>query len=104
MIIEESDFKIVYDDQVYTLYIINNTKEIKKDNKWKIAGYYIAIEKALQAVVIFRNSKKYSGNENSINLLTEIKYLLKLKLNFNQIINSIYEPIYKAKQTLILYK
>lgn len=105
MIIEGSDFRIEYGDGSYTLFLLKNKKEsseIKEDNKFKVAGYYISFISILKAIIKFRKSKKYSGNEKSSNIIENLEEFKTIKNQLNSVLNYSYDPIIKLKN-IILY-
>lgn len=103
--IVEKDFNIVFEYGCFTLNLLKNKKELKKDSadKYKIGGYFINIENALLAVVRYRKDKKYTGGQPYLPLLREIKTYISTKESFNTLINSLYNPIYELKKELFKY-
>lgn len=106
MIIEEKDFRIVHEHDSFVLYLLKNKKELKEDsvNKYKIGGYYLLIENALKAIIKFRQDKKYTGGESSIQLQKDVKSFINTKDEFNVLINQLYNPILELKKQIIKYE
>ena len=105
MIIEGPDFRIEYDDRSYTLFLLKNKKEkgeIKDDDKFKIAGYYISFISMLKAIIKFRKSKKYSGSEKPSDMIEDLEEFKTIKNQLDSVLNYNYDPIIKLKN-IILY-
>lgn len=85
--------------------LLKNKKELKEDatDKYKVGGYFIALESALKAVISYRNNKKYTAGESALLLIKDLKSYIKCNRDFKVLINSIYDPIYELKKELIRY-
>jgi hypothetical protein len=104
MIIKESDFELHYKNSIYTLYLLNNKKEMAEtSDKFKIAGYYTSLLSALKAILRFRQDKKYPGAESASKLLKDIKLFISMQSHFQSVITSLYDPIYTMKNKIIKY-
>ena len=66
MNIIEPDFKLIWEDRNYVLYVLKSKKEIKEDStsNFKVSGYYTSILSALKGVLRYRKHKKYPGKES----------------------------------------
>ncbi len=104
MIIEK-DFNIVREYGCFTLNLLKNKKELKENatDKYKVGGYFMNIENALGAVILYRKDKKYTGKEPYLPLITDVRSYVSIKRDFEVLINSIYDPIYELKKELINY-
>lgn len=102
MIIEGPDFRIECGDRSYTLFLLKNKKENKDDDKFKVAGYYISFISILKAIIKFRKSKKYSGNEKPSDMIENLEEFKTIKNQLNSVLNYSYDPIIKLKN-IILY-
>ena len=98
MIIEGPDFRIECDDRSYTLFLLKNkkeNKEIKDDDKFKVAGYYISFISILKAIIKFRKSKKYSGSEKPSDMIEDLEEFKTIKNQLDSVLNYQYNPIIK---------
>lgn len=105
MIIEGPDFRIECDDRSYTLFLLKNkkeNKEIKDDDKFRVAGYYISFISILKAIIKFRKSKKYPGNQKPDDIILSLEEYKSAEKCLNTVLNYVYDPILKLKN-LILY-
>ena len=64
MIIEESDFKLEYDEasnwfDLYLLHIVNPKDADKRREEFKIAGYGMPLDSALRRIINYRLEKKF---------------------------------------------
>lgn len=100
--IVENDFKIVEGNECYTLNVLKSKKELKEnaEDKFRVYGYYRLIESALKAAILFRQDKKYPGKESAHSLITLTASLIKIKDNFNKLVNKIYDPITSLKESI----
>ena len=103
MIIEGSDFKIECEPKTYTLFILKNKKEKDKEDpdKFKVAGYYISFISVLKAIIKFRKSKKYSGNEKPSDMVENLEELKTIKNQLDSVLNYNYDPIIKLKNVIL---
>ena len=63
MVIEESDFKLEYEENsnkfdLYLLHIINAKDEDKRREEFKIDGYGISLESAIKRIINYRLEKR----------------------------------------------
>ena len=77
MVIEESDFKLEYEENsnkfdLYLLHIINAKDEDKRREEFKIDGYGISLESAIKRIINYRLEKR-------LNVTTLKDYLLQYK-------------------------
>lgn len=104
MIIEGPDFRIECDDRSYTLFLLKNkkeNKEIKDDDKFRVAGYYISFISMLKAIIKFRKSKKYSGSEKPSDIIEDLEEFKTIKNQLNSVLNYSYDPIIKLKNVIL---
>lgn len=106
MSIIEPDFKLIWDEQNYVLYLLKSKKEIKEDStsNFKVGGYYTSILSALKVVYHYRKHKKYPGKESYESLGNLILKYKRAKENLNEIAEIIYLPILKLKKEIIHYE
>lgn len=96
MIIKENDFKIIFKDGCYTLYLLKNKKEKKEDpDDFKIGGYYTTITSLIKKIISFRSSKKYSGKESITNLTKILNQCINIHSQLIESLKLKDEPIYK---------
>lgn len=102
MIIEEKDFKIVFKDLCYTLYLIKSKKEIKEDVKesLKIGGYFTLIDNVIKEIISFRRSKKYPGKEKPEPLVQQLNEIKQIRNKLDLIMKNLDEPFYKIMEKL----
>lgn len=103
--IVEKDFNIIKEEGYYILNLLKNKKELKEDStdKYKFGGCYKQLEFALLAVVRYRKDKKYTGKEPYLQLYKDIKEYRKIKKEFIELTNSIYDSIFETKNKWIRY-
>ena len=87
MVIEESDFKLEYEENnnkfdLYLLHIINAKDEDKRREEFKIDGYGISLESAIKRIINYRLEKR-------LNVTTLKDYLLQYKEELKNIENLI---------------
>ena len=87
MVIEESDFKLEYEENsnkfdLYLLHIINAKDEDKRREEFKIDGYGISLESAIKRIINYRLEKR-------LNVTTLKNYLLQYKEELKNIENLI---------------
>ena len=87
MVIEESDFKLEYEENsnkfdLYLLHIINAKDEDKRREEFKIDGYGISLESAIKRIINYRLEKR-------LNVTTLKDYLLQDKEELKNIENLI---------------
>ena len=87
MVIEESDFKLEYEENsnkfdLYLLHIINAKDEDKRREEFKIDGYGISLESAILRIINNRLEKR-------LNVTTLKDYLLQYKEELKNIENLI---------------
>ena len=87
MVIEESDFKLEYEENsnkfdLYLLHIINAKDEDKRREEFKIDGYGISLESAIKRIISYRLEKR-------LNVTTLKDYLLQYKEELKNIENLI---------------
>lgn len=101
--IEEKDFKIIFEKRCYTLYGIKSKKEIKEDStdKFKVLGYYVTLENAMKAAVKYRKDRKHPQTEH---LKKDVEDFIKCKNDFNNLVMSVYDPIYELKRKILYNK
>ena len=85
MVIEESDFKLEYEENsnkfdLYLLHIINAKDEDKRREEFKIDGYGISLESAIKRIINYRLEKR-------LNVTTLKDYLLQYKEELKNIEN-----------------
>ena len=100
MIIEGIDYRIEYNDRSYTIFILKNKKE--EGDQFKVFGYYISFSSVLKAVIKFRKSKKYPGNQKPDDIMLSLEEYKSTERCLNTVLNYVYDPILKLKN-LILY-
>ena len=106
MDIIEPDFKLIWDQQNYVLYLLKNKKEIKEDSTsdFKVRGYYTSIFSALKAVYQYRKHKKYPGKESYKSLGTLLLKYKRTEESLCKIAEMIYLPILDLKKEIIHYE
>lgn len=106
MNIIEPDFKLIWDEQNYVLYLLKSKKEIKEDSTsdFKVGGYYTSIFSALKDIYHYRKHKKYPGKESYESLGNLILKYKRAKENLNEIAEIIYLPILNLKKEIIRYE
>ena len=87
MVIEESDFKLEYEENsnkfdLYLLHIINAKDEDKRREEFKIDGYGTSLESAIKRIINYRLEKR-------LNVTTLKDYLLQYKEELKNIENLI---------------
>ena len=87
MVIEESDFKLEYEENsnkfdLYLLHIINAKDEDKRREEFKIDGYGVSLESAIKRIINYRLEKR-------LNVTTLKDYLLQYKEELKNIENLI---------------
>ena len=87
MVIEESDFKLEYEENsnkfdLYLLHTINAKDEEKRRDEFKIDGYGVSLESAIKRIINYRLEKK-------INTTTLKEYLNQYKEELKNIENLI---------------
>ena len=87
MVIEESDFKLEYEENsnkfdLYLLHIINAKDEDKRREEFKIDGYGMSLESAIKRIINYRLEKR-------LNVTTLKDYLLQYKEELKNIENLI---------------
>lgn len=97
MEIKEKDFKIVFLENSYVLYVLKNKKEKKEDSEseFKISGYYTSFLCLILKIIEFRSSKKYPGKESSEDIINLSKMFNEIHLNLIKCLKLKDEPIYK---------
>lgn len=89
MIIEESDFKLEYEENsnwfdLYLLHVVNPKDPEKRREEFKIAGYGMPIDSAIRRIINYRLNKKLDVTtlkeylQEYRNQLKEIEKLVKL--------------------------
>lgn len=106
MNIIEPDFKLIWDQQNYVLYLLKNKKEIKEDSTsdFKVGGYYTSIFSALKDVYQYRKHKKYPGKESYESLRTLLLKHKRTEESLCKIAEIIYLPILNLKKEIIRYE
>jgi hypothetical protein len=104
MIIEEKDFKVIFKDECYTLYLIKSKKEIKDSDSdselFKIGGYFTFIDSLIRRIIYFRNSKKYPGKETTELLTDNLNKIIDIRAKLENTLKSINNPIYELMTKL----
>lgn len=102
MIIEEKDFKIIFKDSCYTLYLIKSKKEIKEEvnESLKIGGYFTVIDNAIKKIISFRLSKKYPGKEKPKLLAQQLNEIKQIRNKLDLIMKNLDEPFYSIMKKL----
>lgn len=102
MIIEEKDFRIIFNEDHYVLYLLKSKKEIKEDSSdtFKIGGYFVNLRNAIKRAYKFRTDKKYPGKELSETIKLDVKEYMELESRLfkslkisNTLINNLSEKI-----------
>ena len=103
MIIQEKDFKIVFNDDHYVLYLLKSKKELKENSEdtFKLCGYFIQLISSLKRVHKFRLDKKYPGKESSIEIKKTIDNYIEIESNLFKLLKNPYNLIYDLTQKIL---
>ena len=103
MIIQEKDFKIIFNDDHYVLYLLKSKKELKENSEdtFKLCGYFIQLISSLKRVHKFRLDKKYPGKESSIEIKKTIDNYIEIESNLFKLLKNPYNLIYDLTQKIL---
>ena len=106
MIIQEKDFKIIFNDDHYVLYLLKSKKELKENNEdnFRVGGYFIQLKYAIKGAYKFRKSKNYPGKENPEEILKYFEEYLSIEKSLYKLSRSLYTPIINLKEKILNYE
>ena len=106
MTIEEKDFKIIFKDEYFILYLLKSKKELKENSEdsFKIGGYFTQLRYAIKAVFRFRKSKNYSGREKSEDIWKLFEEYSIIENSLYAFSKSMYIPIINLKEKILNYE
>lgn len=103
MTIEEKDFKIVFKQECFNLYLLKSKKELKENSEdnFKIGGYFTQLRFAIKAVYRFRKTKGYPGKEKAEDAWKFFEEYSLIEDSLYKIGKSIYIPVIKLQEKIL---